>query len=62
VAIIDDVLTTGGSVKKAIEAVEAANCRVVKIMVLVDRHEGGGDELKKRGYDFAAILHICQSH
>jgi orotate phosphoribosyltransferase len=42
--------------------VEAANCQVVKIMVLVDRHEGGGDELKKRGYDFAAILHICQSH
>jgi len=58
VAIIDDVLTTGGSVKKAVEAVEAANCQVVKIMVLVDRHEGGGDELKKRGYDFAAILNI----
>lgn len=58
VAIIDDVLTTGGSVKKAIEAVEAANCQVVKIMVLVDRHEGGGDELKKRGYDVAAILNI----
>lgn len=56
VAIVDDVLTTGGSVIKAIEAVEAANCKVVKVIVLVDRHEGGSDELKRRGYDFTAIL------
>jgi len=58
VAIVDDVLTTGGSLLKAIEAVEAVNCRVVQVMVLVDRHEGGSDELKKRGYDFAAILDV----
>lgn len=60
VAIIDDVLTTGGSVKKAIEAVEAVNCQVVKIVVLVDRCEGGGAELEKSGYDFAAILNIVR--
>ena len=59
VAIVDDVLTTGGSVLKVIEAVEAVNCKVVKVMVLVDRHEGGGEELKKRGYDFAAILNVA---
>ena len=29
VAIVDDVITTGGSVKKAIEAVEAVKCKVV---------------------------------
>ena len=59
VAIVDDVLTTGGSVLKAIEAVEAVNCKVVKVIVLVDRREGGGDELKKLGYDFAAILSVA---
>ena len=58
VAIVDDVLTTGGSVSKAIEAVEAANCQVVKVMVLVDRHEGGSDDLKRKGYDFAALLSV----
>ena len=61
VAIVDDVLTTGGSVSRAIEAVEAANCQVVKVIVLVDRHEGGSDKLKKEGYDFTSILHIWPS-
>lgn len=56
VAIVDDVITTGGSINKAIEAVEALNCKVVKVMVLVDRHDGGSDELRKRGYSFTAIL------
>jgi len=56
VAIVDDVITTGGSISRAIEAVEAVNCKVVKVIVLVDRHDGGSDELKRRGYDFTAIL------
>ena len=58
VAIVDDVLTTGGSVLKAIEAVEAKKCQVVRVIVLVDRNEGGGDRLKKAGYDCAALLSL----
>lgn len=61
VAIVDDVITTGGSVRKAIEAVEAAKCKVVKVIVIVDRHEGGGDELKNKGYDFTAIIDLWPS-
>jgi orotate phosphoribosyltransferase len=61
VAIVDDVITTGGSVSRAIEAVEAANSKVVKVIVLVDRHEGGSEQLKKKGYDFTAILHVLPS-
>jgi orotate phosphoribosyltransferase len=60
VAIVDDVLTTGGSVSMAIEAVEAAKCKVVKVMVLVDRQEGGSDRLKKEGYDFTALLSVVR--
>lgn len=56
VAIVDDVITTGGSVFKAIEAVEAEGCKVVKVIVLLDRHQGGSDEIRRRGYDFVAIL------
>jgi len=58
VAIVEDVITTGGSVGKVIEAVEALNCKVVKVIAVVDRHEGGSDKLKEAGYDFASILHI----
>lgn len=58
VGIVDDVLTTGGSVLRAIEAVEAEGCRVVKVVVVLDRCEGGVDEIRRRGYDFAALLRV----
>lgn len=61
VAIVEDVITTGGSVIKAIEAVEDARCQVVKVIVLVDRHEGGSDRLKQAGYGFTSILHLWPS-
>jgi len=56
VAIVEDAITTGGSVQAAIEAVEALGCRVVLIAVLVERHEGGGDALRARGYDVVSIF------
>ena len=41
VAIIDDVATTGGSTIKAIERARSEGLEVVKAVVLVDRQEGG---------------------
>ena len=61
VAMLDDVVTSGGSLLRAIKAVEATNCKVVKVIVLVDRHEGGSDRLKAEGYDFSALLHLWPS-
>lgn len=57
VAIVEDVITRGGATLKAIELAEAAGCQVVKVVALVDRHRGGSDEVRRRGYDFVAILH-----
>ncbi len=57
VVILDDVITTGGSILKAIEAVEGVGCKVVRIMTLLDRHQGGSQVLKERGYDFVTLLH-----
>ena len=56
VAIVDDVITTGGSVLRAIEAVEAEGCKVAKVVVLLDRQQGGAEEIRRRGYEFTAIL------
>jgi orotate phosphoribosyltransferase len=56
VAIVDDTCTTGGSLLHAIAAAEAAGCTVVKVIALLDRREGGGDELRRRGYDFVALM------
>lgn len=53
VVIVDDVITTAGSTLKAIAAVEKIGCKVVKVISLVDREEGGAEALA--GYDFEAI-------
>ncbi len=56
VAVVDDTCTSGKSLFHAIKAVETEGCRVVKVLAILDRHEGGGDELRRRGYDFQALL------
>ncbi|MBM3959867.1 MAG: nicotinate (nicotinamide) nucleotide adenylyltransferase [SAR202 cluster bacterium] len=56
VAILDDTVSTGGSLFKAIEAAEASGNKVVKVMSILDRHQGGSAELKRRGYDFFTVL------
>jgi len=42
VVVVDDVITTGGSTVKAIEAVEKLGLIVIKVVVLVDREEMNG--------------------
>ncbi len=56
VAIVDDTCTTGGSLIHAIEAAEGIGCTVVKVLALLDRREGGTEELQRRGYDFTALM------
>jgi orotate phosphoribosyltransferase len=43
ILIVDDVLTTGGSVREVIDAVRAHNGEIVGIAVLVDRTQEGID-------------------
>ena len=54
--LLDDVLTTGGSLLKAARAVQELGCRVEKILVIVDRQEGGRENLEKEGLNIASIL------
>ena len=61
VAVVDDACTTGASLLRAIDAVEDAGCQVVKVMTILDRHEGGSDEVRRRGYDFASLLEANES-
>lgn len=56
VVIVDDVITTGTSLKKAIEAAEKAGCKVVKVIALVDREEGGREALTQMGYVFDTLF------
>ncbi|MBI2831367.1 MAG: orotate phosphoribosyltransferase [Chloroflexi bacterium] len=61
VAMLEDVVTTGGSVLRAIKTVEEAGAKVVKVIGLVDRHEGGGDALREQGYDLNTLMDLWQT-
>ncbi len=47
VVIIDDVVTTGGSTIKAIERAIEAGLEIVLVLALVDREEGGRENIGK---------------
>ncbi len=61
VAVVDDTCNQGGSLLHAIEAVEAAECRVVKVMCILDRNEGGSRAIRERGYDFVSLFEVDDS-
>ena len=56
VVVIDDVLTTGGSVVQAIEEVEKLGATVVRVVCVVDRLQGAGEALAK--YDYRPLFTI----
>jgi orotate phosphoribosyltransferase len=46
VVIVDDVVTGGGSVLQAVAAAKQAGCRILAVIAIVDRLEGGADRIK----------------
>lgn len=49
VAVIEDVITTGGSALRAVEAIRAAGGVVAGVLALVDREEGGREAIESSG-------------
>ncbi len=56
VVIADDVVTEGGSILKAIEAVQALHCEIIEVVALVDRGEGGAQQLRAKGLPYMSIF------
>lgn len=56
VVMVEDVITTGGSVLNAIKEVEALGCQVIKVICLVDRGEGGVELLAP--YQYSPIFDL----
>lgn len=58
VLMIDDVATSGGSILKAIEGMNAEypSCYVRKALVIVDRQEGAAETLAQRGVELVSIF------
>ena len=56
VAIVEDVVTSGGSALEAIRQVEAAGAKVIKVIALLDRLKGAEQLFTEHGYSFAALF------
>jgi len=56
VAIVEDVITTGGSLLKSIEIAENNGLKVIMVMALVDREEGGKETIEKNGYKVKTLF------
>lgn len=55
VALLEDVITTGGSSLQAVEVLQEAGVRVVGVVALVDRLEGGAEAIREAGLPLIAL-------
>ncbi|MDE2654331.1 MAG: orotate phosphoribosyltransferase [Gemmatimonadota bacterium] len=56
VVVVDDTVTTGGSLLAAVEVVARHGAVIAGVLALVDREEGGGERVAEAGYDFRAVF------
>ncbi|PJB99115.1 MAG: orotate phosphoribosyltransferase [Nitrosopumilales archaeon CG_4_9_14_0_8_um_filter_34_10] len=60
VVMIDDVVTTGGSVVNAIKSLKDANITIKDAYVIINRVEGADEALKELGVRLHSITNIMQ--
>lgn len=58
VIIVEDVVTTGGSALLAIEHAESHGLKVIGVMAVVDRLEGGREAFAARGYPLTSLFTV----
>ena len=58
--IVEDVITTGGSAIRAIEAVQQAGGMVVGVLAVVDRQEGGREAIEMSGLPVVALTTMSE--
>lgn len=60
VVVVEDVITSGGSARKALAAVEGAGGRVLGVFAVVDREEGGKSSLEAEGRKVLALTTVSE--
>ena len=58
VAIVEDVVTTGGSLLQSIRHAEESGYNVTHAMTLIDRDEGGREAIEAAGYKFWSLFRV----
>lgn len=60
VVVIEDVITTGGSALKAIDAIAAAGGKIAGVLAVVDREEGGRERIEQAGHPVLALARAAE--
>jgi orotate phosphoribosyltransferase len=60
VVVIEDVITTGSSALRAVEAIKKAGGIVSGVLALVDREEGGREALQAEGLSVVALVQASE--
>lgn len=60
VAVVEDVITTGGSALRAAESIAAAGGVVAGVLAVVDREEGGREAIEGAGYQVIALARASE--
>ncbi|RJR32670.1 MAG: orotate phosphoribosyltransferase [Deltaproteobacteria bacterium] len=58
VVIVEDVITTGGSTLKAVNAARDFGLQIVKVLILVDREEGGREAVAAVAPEVEAVFRL----
>lgn len=58
VLVVDDIITTGGSVIEAVRSVRENGGKVDNVLVLLDRTEGGAENLREEGLSLNKVANI----
>ena len=58
VAIVEDVVTTGGSLLQSIRHAEESGYNVTHAITLIDRDEGGREAIEAAGYKFWSLFRV----
>ena len=58
VAIVEDVVTTGGSLLQSIRHAEESGYNATHAMTLIDRDEGGREAIEAAGYKFWSLFRV----
>ncbi len=56
VCVVEDTVTTGGSLLRAIQRVEETGLNVVQVIAVVDREEGAAERVRQAGHTLEALV------
>jgi len=56
IAVVEDVVTSGASLLRAVDRISAAGYRPVQALTILDRQEGGREAIEERGFVLQALF------